>query len=83
MLSFSKEFLLKLKQDFDVSCLNHIWVKNKFNILVLNMGCFLKLLKLDGQLLEKQTRLEKIRIEQQNQYLNLKFSQNDQRSFFT
>ena len=36
------------------------------------MGCFLKLLKLDGQLLEKQTRIQEIK--RKNQYLNLKFS---------
>ena len=46
------------------------------------MGCFLKLLKLNGELLEKQTHLKRIKIKQNNQYLKLKVSRNNQRTFF-
>ena len=44
------------------------------------MSYFIKLLKLDGKLLEKQKRLQKIKINKNNQYLNLKLSQHNQRS---
>ena len=46
------------------------------------MSCFLILLKLNGQLLKKHTRLQRIKIKQINQYSNLEVSHNDQRSIF-
>ena len=54
--------------------------KNQLNKLVLNMGCFLKLLKLDGNFWEKQTLFQNRIITQKNQYLNLKVSQHNKRS---
>ena len=54
--------------------------KEQVNKLVLNMGCILKWLKLDGQLLEKQKRLQKTK---KNQYLNLKVSRHNQRSILS
>ena len=46
------------------------------------MGCFLKLLKLNEQLLEKQTRLQKIKIKEKNLYLNFMVSRKNQRGVF-
>ena len=52
--------------------------KYQFKKLALDMGCFTLLLKLNGQFLEKQTRLQKRKRKQNNQYLNLKVSRHDQ-----
>ena len=54
--------------------------KEQVNKLVLNMGCIIKWLKLDEQLLEKQKRLQKTK---KNQYLNLKVSRHNQRSILS
>ena len=56
--------------------------KEQLNILVLNMGSFIILLKLDVQRLEKHKHLKKKRIKQKNQYLNLKVSANEQNIIF-
>ena len=56
--------------------------KKKFNKLVLNMDCFLVLLKLNGQLLENQTWLPKIIIKQKYRYLNLNVIWHNQRVIF-
>ena len=58
-VQFPKEFLLKCKQEFNVYHFTPLDIKNQFNKLVLNMGCFLKHLKLNGQLLKKHTQLLK------------------------
>ena len=57
--------------------------KNKLNKLVLKMGCFIKLLKSDGQFLEKQTWPQKIERKEKNEDLNLKFSRHHQISIFS
>ena len=57
--------------------------KKKFNRLVLNMGCFLKLLKLDVYLLEKQTLIQKRKRKQKKKYLNLKVSRHDKISILS
>ena len=58
------------------------WCQKNIDKLVLNMGCLIKLLKLNGKLLEKQTRLQKIKIKQKGQYFHLRVSRHNQRSIF-
>ena len=56
--------------------------KKQFNELIFNMGCFLILLKLKGQLLEKHTRLQKGKRKQNNQYFNLNVSLELSKKYF-
>ena len=80
MLSFQNTFYSNENKSSMFLIMFLFMSKRQFKKLVLSMGCFLIMLKLDRPFLEKQTRIQQRKIKHKNQYLNLKVSRYDQRS---